>query len=567
MHTKLTTSRPRPTKLVAAAASDQDIRLEPTLVQVAAEQPAHFTCSLAGAHARVDWRRNGRKLLVKWLEEHEEPADARSRLVARRSGDNQYQLTIMRVHAKDDNATFTCQPATDQADQADELARESNPARLRVLLPAEDDAQESPATPQDSQRNSSAPLAEFGPRHRLSLHETLGDLFELSKPSLVLVGLLLCSVGLALVLVQLLKLRRRSTRRYVKHASIGQLYTPAGTSSSSCASAGLPASGSFESADCKPDTGGQSNLLRDPMLSSLMSRTLLGSGQPLAKQRSYRDNWRKVAAAELSGAPDQTHLYRGPNLYNQSLAAREQARSLLQASEHMRSLGNLSAAASQHNKHQLAGARATSALTKAFELHQQLAGGSANGSHLNLPLSFNLADGASMWRQNEHDEDEHYQLVKCDPSSSDSSVSGNSLATKTRHGQRGPSSNHYSVIEPSAHDELDWQQLAGASTGCLGSRQPSIRQQLSPYAVSSICNAIPPPVNSEAMRALTEQFDINQLMLLDQGQQQQNQHQHQQEARTAALQFFESAPCPPPPPPPPPPCPPVRQVRGSPANQ
>lgn len=548
------------------AVRDPSVKLEPALVQVAPEQQAQFTCSLAVAPQEAgllpEWRRNGRRLLVKWLDEHEEPAEARSRLVARRTGPGEYLLSLLRVHTKDDNATFTCQLA---ASGGVGLARESQPARLRVLAPPPslDSTPESPRQP-DNQRNSStsSPGLELSQRHRLSLYETLEDLFELTKPGLLLVGLLLCSALLLTLLVQ--ALRRRSANCYSKQAAAGQLYTPGGTSSSSCLSAGASGSTGFESETGEP--AGQASLLRDPVLSSLMGRTLLGPGAPLAgaKQRSYRDIWRKVAAADLSGqsAADQqqAHLFRAPNLYNQSLAAREQARSLLQASEHMRSLGNLSAPRSQHHKH-LKGARANSALSKAFNLHQQLAS-QANGSHLNLPLSFGLA-GPNEWGQHE---DDHYQLVSCDQSSSESSVSGGSLIGKLA--QQRQAGNHYSIIESAGHDQADatashWSRLSGrnVSTGCQGSRQSAMsQQQLSPYAVSSICapSAIPappgpppPPVNSEAMRALTEQFDINQLMLLDQSQ--------QQEAKSAALQLFESSPPPPPPPP-------IRQPKDSPVG-
>lgn len=298
-----------------------------------------------------------------------------------------------------------------------------------------------------------------------------------------------------------------------------------------------------------------------------------------------------------------------PNLYNQSLAAREQARSLLQASENMRSLSNL-----LHPNQ-------TNIKNKTHD-HRHLninnnngcnSNSNTNGSHLNLPLSFSFdrqpqqldvnhlltsnvnSTTNNLWHHNnahhmrQTSNSEGYQLVSC------SSISPSSATSGTNSNQGGPCgnqdnrqqllANHYSTIEQDDDDAPRYEELEGqrnqpkrASTSSFKSdrlnsastdfrtihggtestslinngdstekqqNKPPTKQklssanksstssnqypdQLSPYAVSSICNTnngnnnppLPPPppapVASEAIRqALNEKFDINQLMLLD----------------------------------------------------
>lgn len=617
--------------------------------------------------AEVSWRRNGRKLLVEWTENNEDILQARNRFIGRQVGPSQFSLTILRTQLRDDNSTFTClykllSPSQDhqaqaqaQAQQDQEqagLARESSPVLLRVY--------QQPAIYPMNNTNLGAPIEELinarppadhhadSNNHTTRLHESIAStksvqeavraLFELAKPVLSIVGVL-ALIGL-LVGLQLIYMRRRSSccqssNRYMKHHH-HQSYGSSASSSAGACSAGSGTGGSASSA-------GSGILDRDPVLSTLLGRTLSApsscakaaaaaatlAGGGSKKYRSYRDHMRKVAAVQedpvvshtdlvdsylaqlasgggggggthsnlfLPNQQSQAQQLHLPNLYNQSLAAREQARSLLQASsEHMRSLSNLN----QAGKH----------------LHRSVAAANAhqlNGSHLNLPLSFAFPRSTNTNNNNgplsEHhglsgalwpaphpkqmsargpqlqapQYDEHYQLVDCsNPSvspSTASSIAGNSSGAQIRRSSseltgnknRTPASeqgNHYSTIdindddddddddnianESEAYEELDQhqQQVSGsskrissflapaqdqhhsnnsaaalpvASSRRTTNRQTHYPDQPSPYAVSSICSsstskpaAAAPPVNSEAMRALTEQFDINHLMLLD----------------------------------------------------
>lgn len=704
------------------------------------QQQVEFTCSIPASWLKqqqqqqrsrsklsgpevVSWRRNGRRLHVTWIA-HEPQADSAnndnnkdhatlSRFVARQSSPNEFVLTITRLaQLKDDNTTFTClykdpsmSPSAGIDDNNGELAHESSPARVQFIKaqqPVKIDPSMAPPidgladsrhphllNPSSSYfNNHTTQLVE--PRRITSLSETLRDLYEIAKPSLIIFGVL-CVVGLV-ILLQFIFIRKRAREnRYMKH----QYSTSGGGSGTSSAIGG--------SLDC------------DPVLSSLLGRTLSApSASSLTgaskKYKSYRDHMRKVAAASdlvnndfidasyfNVAHPSQPQQHQSvqnnehepffatsalPNLYNQSLAAREQARSLLQASEHMRSLSNLSSHGQGYNNKQNGGQHHSN--TQGFQRT-----GALNGSSLNLPFSFafdanrggepqanNPLDGgasqlvaSAIWpshliqfasrnlqqqqqqqsQQARQPSDEHYQLVSCSsvsPSSSSSIVGSNSSGKEPVDHHHQPqsetlnkqqqtksipresiSSNHYSTIETNDEDdryeELDRanetkissttrsrnqqdsfrlnnnrtsifatndnlhnrkssaqlktslissSQSNSSSSGCgdssttssslagdafarFGSkrnsrgnksidkttsitRQHKFQDQLSPYAVSSICGNIPqpPPVNSEAMRALNEQFDINQLMLLEDS----GQVDH-------SMEPFDSLPPPPPP--------------------
>jgi len=649
----------------------------------------------------VGWKRNGRPLSVEWTNSGERiESQVEARFLARQVSVSEFVLTITSVQpATDNNSSFACLYRK-RADTTEGEWTESNVATLFVqgeshvrmevdLAPPIDDL--AAKHPHNLRQNHTTQLKE--PRRPVgSLGETLADLYEIARPSLIMLGLL-SLVGL-LVALQLVCLRRRSRlNRYTKHQYTGT--GGSGTSGGlSCAEAG--------SAD------------RNPMLSSL--------GGASKKYRSYRDHLRKVAAASDVLGNDFADGYFGqrrpqqqerrfcsteqhdpfhinsalPNLYNQSLAAREQARSLLQSSEHMRSLSNLSYGQKQH------------ANSLALRFANQ------NGSHLNLPLTFafggqrdqalaanGFADNmaqltpSALWPQQhrtagqtqreKQNNDEHYQLVSCASNSTSSSsplaggTSGSNYnstpATTTtttaafrdsiqqesggrRHQlalDNGASLNHYSTIEANEGEEEEeedrYEELepsqAGAARGLRaqshpdGQRKPQVstfmvdnqsqpllllqqqqkqtegpnqqraslrcslnstsstsnsnasspacpdssatagsllanlaanakrstsersralkpetrsnyQDQLSPYAVSSICNPVgqqqpPPPVSSEALRALQEQFDINQLMMLE----------------DSGSVVFDAPPPPPLPPPPPPPS----QAQGQPARE
>ena len=676
----------------------------------------------------MSWRQNGRKLNVVWQEPWDASAGQQQaqrprpqaqppqpgqgpKFLAAQLSASEFVLTLTRPQPRDNQSVFTCLLHRDSLEAAatsglednrGELLHESNEARLRVAARARPNQSDGSsvkidvnmAPPIDDLANSRRPhqlangtddlsspvapevAANAGPRRVNSLSETLRDLYELAKPTLLLLALLclLAFIGL----LQFVFIRKRAQEnRYVKH----QYGSGGSGGSSSGASSALGGS-----LDC------------DPVLSSLLGRTLPAPaasslGQTAKKSyKSYRDHMRKVAAAnDLVGndfidaaylansgqqAPGRQLAAEGynplgqsavqvPNLYHQSLSAREQARSLLQASEHMRSLSNLTAA----NSNKLPRANQSQGHFQRVCVQ--------NGSHLNLPLSFALgqatgpleagagqlmAGSGAIWaahlsqpvsrnqqqqqqQQQQNRNDEHYQLVSCSsisPSSSSSALGANSSSAlannltngdskqqlesellrqeppkrrsnATNYSQARPQmdsqssqSNHYSTIETNdeedRYEELD-QSLANeprrsssrarrdfsaqqqqssrtstfvnateaanhlkassrlrssqmssnsnsSSSGCgdsttsssligdafarFGSKRnssrPSVKRptkeglgqgnnfqdQLSPYAVSAICNNVtPPPVNSEAMRALSEQFDLNQLMLLE----------------------------------------------------
>lgn len=568
----------------------------------------------------VEWRRNGRKLSVKWLsssadELEIQSADGgiKSRFVARQiwrdnnsredSSANviQFNLIILRADIKDDNSTFSClykyskvssDDAEDDASGAsqqdnnnnsgdnasDQLAHESNLAQLRVysetinnngikldvnLGPPIDNLVNKDLYELNRTTSLQVPTTHQLPNQKaaLSLRETLANLYELIRPTLILSGCLLLIAFLILNLFLYFKRRSqfRNQSRYMKHCpSLQQQYSISSNHSNGSSSNG---SSSLNNGHGNPLSSGA--LLIDPVLTSLIGRTLSagganhnnaahhlsGSNGQLngagggKKFKSYRDQLRKVAATNdyldanfiLSPNQDQEPFFISsgqtgaamlPNLYNQSLAAREQARSLLQGqSDHMRSLNNL------NNKHFLSGQQAPMR-------NQQ------NGSHLNLPLSFAFNNQWSQQQQLAVNQlgnfqslaanttNEHYQLVNCSsisPSSASSSTnecqSSNSRQQKVAKKsikESVSSSNHYSTIanedEDNCYEEVDCQQQH-AKRKSIGKSQYQYQDQLSPYAVSSICNNVnqqqQPPVNSEAMRALSEQFDINQLMLLD----------------------------------------------------
>lgn len=391
----------------------------------------------------VGWKRNGLPLQVRWLNNNGEDtaavivsADSSPGYLARKTKANEFVLTLTRVQLKDDNATFTCQyklpdgvsafsSSSSSSDEPlqlaegstpdlDNLARESSPVRLRVhasqvkivtdLAPPIENlanaknphelANNQTTTTTTSTKLLTEPTPTKSGGLGASLRQTLEDLFELAKPALIFLGLLSLISSFVLVHLTLIKRKTRNQNRYMKHQYVG-------SDASSGASSAIGGA---------PDCG-------DPVLSSLMARTLSApSAVSLAgatkKYRSYRDHLRKVAAVQdmivgaegdfvdgyfgpppalstaahlrgqqISGSlSDQAHLFALPNLYNQSLAAREQARNLLQANEHVRSLSNLS---SQHQKQHQAANNAT-------QIRQQMGALGQMGSHLNLPLSFAL---------------------------------------------------------------------------------------------------------------------------------------------------------------------------------
>lgn len=371
-----------------------------------------------------------------------------------------FTLTIMKTQLKDDNATFSCLVGASLIDglDAEPLARESNQVKLRVYpersvfnldatnlappiadLPLLKDPQQVNQQSQDGgqtrqqdkttseevsfvrqqQNNFTTQLDQLAPTRRVSsLRETLQDLYELSKPTLVGFGVLLLISLIILVQWAYTKRKNRLENRYIKHHA----YSSSSGSGTSGASSAINAA-----IDCA-----------DPLLKSLMSRNLsaqsamslsANSGQSnggAKKFRSYRDQLRKVAAVndsvqgdivvgsdlidagyfggqqlhncnqQQSGTNNSSNIDNEPffvatalpNLYNQSVAAREQARSLLQSTnEHMRSLGNLQVAQQKQHKlplHHQVGSAALHRFNGQTN-HQ-------NGSHLNLPLSFTFND-------------------------------------------------------------------------------------------------------------------------------------------------------------------------------
>lgn len=618
---------------------DSSITIEPSQAEIAPDQQAQFTCSLSDASSEdpnleLVWMRNGRRLPLRW---HQTDSAQNGRFEARRGpAANQFMLLISPTRLEDDNSTFSCQLA---ADADHELARDSPTATLRVVERNQQvkvevnmgepiDGLESRAPPRDIHANQNrTQITDLGDQqapnrrqHVSSLRETLEDLYLLIRPSLVVVLALLALLMLALV--QFLWGRRKARHNsYTKHQF---------TSGSSAGSGG----GIAHSAA----------LLADPLLSSLMGRSLSGANElatgKKSSSRSYRGQMRKVANCDnqmlnndlLDGyfghhqpanLAEQLNFDSAlPNLYNQSLLAREQhQRTLLQASEHMRSMSNLNQ--KQGSKYQ----------PPAFMRFGH------NSSQLNLPLSFNLnrnsiADNQRPLLAMDNSGqllassifpgrlDEHYQLVNCSsisPSSSSSAAVATNNADQSRPARDSNSLNHYSTIETSEeqddnddrYEQVDLEKCNNnqaakmrannqtsfgrnpndgsnqkqsslrsslisssnsSSSGCGDSNtttsslvsdfnarystkrgnstarfpqnQPRQQQahnkdQLSPYAVSSICTSLnqqqPPPMSSEAMRALNEQFDISQLMLMDDSL-----------PITQVLNQFEASPPPPP---------------------
>lgn len=572
---------------------DTRIRLEPSLTEVAAERQTEFTCTIPTLRLdqqqqeklrieleeenkrwpEVSWKRNGRPLQVRWLNNGDTVVSSSNsaRYLARQTKPSEFVLTLARVQSMDDNATFTCLykwPSgflPDSGGQEEsELVRESSPIRLRVLESAQNaggqvkidanlarpiddlanakNPHELPADTDNNETNSTR-LTEpaTGIVVRRTLKQTLEDLYELAKPMLIIVGLLGFMSSIVLLYLTLIKRRRHNQNRYMKHQYVGS----GASSNASSAIGGAP--------DCG-----------DPVLSSLMARTLSApSAVSLAcatkKYRSYRDHMRKVAAVQdhmmvgaegdfidgyfgppapahlqqISGSlSDQAPFFALPNLYNQSLAAREQARNLLQANEHMRSLSNLS----QHQKQ--AGSNGGSAARQQQTLGQL-------GSHLNLPLSFALGGpngrleqplgcqgniSSALWpphlnqnqqhpigrfngQQNPNHQlaakqrfaDEQYQLVNCSsisPSSSNSGAASSGLSTNNDQDNRqmrkqaaefgesncarfdqhqsrldSNSQNHYSTIENNDDEDRyeEVEQAPGSQDICAINQQGSFR--------------------------------------------------------------------------------------------
>lgn len=460
--------------------------MEPRLAVAEVEQQVEFTCSFQKSSSRIStrqrrgkspevgWRRNGRKLVVKWLTSDQDSdgqavagSEVRSRYVAKHvtntlSAHNTmvFTLTIMKTQLKDDNATFSCLVGASLIDgeevNSEELARESNQIKLRVYSKEQQQRQNLGVTAIVNMNSSLAPPLEdllsrdiqhlnpditkqrdlylaqqnfttqlspdpFSssqtPTRRVStLWGTLLDLYEISKPTLLgFTILLLISI---IILLQWIYIRRKNRleNRYIKHH----------TYSNSSGSGGSGTSSAINAIDFG-DSHIDSLIHRTISAQSAMSLSGNNNGALTGgkKYRSYRDQLRKVAAVNdnatdlvgvagigsdlvnvngyLLAAASQSKQNSNnnnncqanknnepffisselPNLYNQSLAAREQARSLLQASEHMRSLGNLPIAGQkqQHKFHH----QVASAL-------QRFNGANQNGSHLNLPLSFAFKD-------------------------------------------------------------------------------------------------------------------------------------------------------------------------------
>lgn len=463
------------------------MRLEPNFPLAGVDQQVEFTCSFQASNkisARqqrrpdIGWRRNGRKLPVKWLTSDQDfdgqgtGSDIRSRYVARQVTNanvlpadvTMFALTITKTQLKDDNATFACLVGASLIDgenvSNEELARESNQIKLRVfnqeqregetalvnmktsLAPPIDDLLSRDVQhliPEAKQRGDSSlakqnyTTTQLSPDHppstitattttrRVStLKETLLDLYEISKPTILGFAVLLLIT--IIILAQWAYIRRKNQleNRYIKHH----------TYSNSSGSGGSGVSSAINAIDC-----GDSHHIVDSLINRTISAqsamSLSGNNNGLTvgkKYRSYRDQLRKVAAVNdnaadlvVGGTGDLVNVNgyllaasqakqnknnnnncqpnennnepffmssELPNLYNQSLAAREQARSLLQASEHMRSLGNLQIAGQkQHQQQHKFYHQVASAL-------QRFNGANQNGSHLNLPLSFTFKDEA-----------------------------------------------------------------------------------------------------------------------------------------------------------------------------
>lgn len=375
-----------------------------------------------------------------------------------------FTLTIMKTQLKDDNATFSCLVGASLIDgesaNREELAHESNQIKLRVYslqdqqqpserererereripitisaniappikdvhetneptkledLPADQRKFFTTSVISNSNSNSNSDSTPPATVKMRTLKETLLDLYEISKPTLLGFAILFSISIIILLQWVYTKRKNRLENRYTKHHAY----------SNSSGSGGSGVSSAINAIDCA-----------DSNLENFMSRTISaqsamslcgnnGLNNGLGKKyRSYRDQLRKVAAVNdnstdlvlgndlvnvngylLAASQTQNNQINNinshnnqttndnepffisselPNLYNQSLAAREQARSLLQASEHMRSLGNLQVAGQkqQHKFHH----QVASAL-------QRFNGANQNGSHLNLPLSFVFKD-------------------------------------------------------------------------------------------------------------------------------------------------------------------------------
>lgn len=646
-------------------------------MEVRLDQFVLFKCSIPHeptTNEDVRWRKNGKNLPVKWIQFSRTQVNSDSdegkilqlllgsqilgkkdgiristsdRFVARQASATEFELIITQTQASDDNSTFTCLHR-DSSESESALAHESEPSKLRVLSNGKLDVnlaapiQDLAHSAGPHQINQTTPLEE--PKEatmkdsnseldRKALKRILADLYEVLRPTLAVCCLvLLLSLSVAQLVVFLW--RRRS--QYKKHHH--HHHYSAGSGSSATSSV---VGSSF---DC------------DPVLKSLMGRTLsapMTSSSSLVagaskKYRSYRDHLRKVAAAsdQLATAGDlvdgllhyQQHAnqlpldqsfafnsnsgasnHQLPNLYNQSLAAREQARSLLKATEHMRSLSNLNSYANQGQQHgTLAGRLARDNGPQNLGSHLNLHLNLANLAHHNaqqqqtnsqnphqFPWASHVAPARTSLRQQQqqqqplrqpacHLDTDQSQLMTSSTSGSSHSPSSNSSLASTRDKQRRlpkasvSSSNHYSTIEnvededdECRYEELEPQKSRQAApnqrlergfAGCLsvvrpqtsssnhlvslacgetsqidindssgeqnlsdnfsrsfGSKQicrqtdstkdrTQLQDQLSPYAVSSICESISshrPPVSTEAMRALNEQFNVSQLMLLD----------------------------------------------------
>lgn len=564
------------------------------------DQRVEFTCSFQATSNRVSaatlrqqqrrpdvvWKRNGRKLPVKWLTSDQDlngqetaGNEVRTRYVAKLVTNSNslsadvtvFTLTIMKTQLKDDNATFSCLVGASLIDgenaNKEELASESNQSKLRVYS-SQDDQQlaERERNPITFSTNIATPIKDV---HQTSeptkledlpldqrkifttslnsnlnsdsvppttvkmrtLKETLLDLYEISKPTLLGFAILFL-IGIIILLQWVyIKRKNRLENRYIKHH----------TYSNSSGSGGSGVSSAINGIDCA-----------DSNLENFMNRTISaqsamslcgsnglnnGGGK---KYRSYRDQLRKVAAVNdnstdlvlgndlvnvngyfLAASQTQNNQTNNnnnnshnnqttndnepffisselPNLYNQSLAAREQARSLLQASEHMRSLGNLQVAGQkqQHKFHH----QVASAL-------QRFNGANQNGSHLNLPLSFVFKDDSE--------------------TSQNGSTTNNARSNEQYHFNNRPSEGPSQMIASALwQPQINQQQFRQQQQQQFNHNQMNSQQMSENYQLIN-CNSVSPcstssssscAKNSQGNIIATKQNqDLNQVRLHKQG--------------------------------------------------
>lgn len=160
--------------------------------------------------------------------------------------------------------------------------------------------------------------------NRRSLEQTLLDLFEIAKPTLIIFGILfLVSLFVLLQLIYYKHQKNRNQNRYMKHSSSltnhchhhhhnhQQTYSNGSSVCGIVGGGGSGSSGSSGSGSANISAGcGLTGTFVDPMLNSLMGRTLSvpganggGGGGGFAgagagkRYLSYRDHMRKVSAA------------------------------------------------------------------------------------------------------------------------------------------------------------------------------------------------------------------------------------------------------------------------------